>query len=200
MGASLRSRGAKVTYYTITGETLAEVSEQLKKKGPKDPISGKRLAGVTKLRLSVGLDRADYEPAGKIVEDEKSQGFSASGKVKKLEIGLSGVITLPRLQSNGLSKKAKAEWERFSKDLRKHQTQHLAVAERELCKIIEEIDAMRGDATGPSEKEAEQGAYSNLASQIRERYRTKIEARIEGAQQKWDSKSNYGPTLNVKVV
>ncbi|MEM9147423.1 MAG: DUF922 domain-containing protein [Pseudomonadota bacterium] len=199
MGASLRSRGAKVTYYTVAGESLPEIEEQIKKKGPKDPISGKRLAGVTKLRLSVALDRAEFEPAGKILEDEKTDLYACRGKVKKLEIGLSGVITLPRLQTKDLSKKARSEWERFAKDLRKHQTQHLAAAEAEINKVIVEIDEMRAEAQGVSTQEASDKAYAQLRRDLVERYRGNIDKRVEWAQQKFDNKNNYGPTLNTKI-
>ena len=196
MGITLKKGGTSTSSYAVKGDTLADISAQIDKSGPKDPNDGKRYSGSCKCEADLDSKTTKMD---KTVEP-KGDKFEAEMWMSGGTLTYTCKITMPKLGSNKLSKDAKKEWDRFYKSVETHENGHVTSYETELKAVIKEIEAMRGTGNGPSEKAAVQAAFKDFAGQFQ---KISLTARLNKNAAEYDKKNGHGKTqgavLNTKI-
>ncbi len=198
MAVKLTGKCPSPTYYKVKGATLADIRKDIDRSGPKDPNDGKQCAALTTTKLIVDLGKAEPAPAGPV--EQHGDIYFATAKLKSLTVRMESEILLPRLAGKGLSKKAEAEWARFEKALAIHEGKHFRLAHDEATAIVKEMQEMRAEGTGDSEREAARHAFANLLIALKEAYETGLDERLAEVHVKFDKKTGHGPKLDTKVV
>ena len=198
MAVKLTGKCPSPTYYTVKGDTLADIRKDIDRSGPRDPNDGKTCAALTMTRLVVDLGKAEPAPAGPI--EEIDGVFFATARLKALALRMESEILLPRLGSKALSKKAQAEWNRFEKALGVHEGKHFRLAHDECMAIAKEMEEMRAEGTGHSAREAAEHAFVNLLTALKDAYETGLDDRLSEVHAKFDKRTGHGPKLDTKVV
>jgi predicted secreted Zn-dependent protease len=187
MGITLKKGSASSASYSIKGDTLADISAQIDKSGPKDPNDGKRYSGSCLCKADLDSKSTKMD---KTVEP-KGDKFEAEMWMSGGTLSYACTITMPKLGSNKLSKDAKKEWDRFYKAVDTHENGHVTSYETELKALIKEIEAMRGKGNGSSEKDAVQAAFKNFAEQFK---KINLTDRLNQNAAAYDKKNGHGKT------
>ena len=202
MGIKITKTKPKITTYGVTGNTLKEVWDNVLKKGPKDPNDNKKVAALTETTIEVA-DRWDPEiRSGQCLPDGT---LETTVGVKNFSMTIEGAIKMPKLGTNGLSKTAKKEWDRFITKLDKHEREHMDVTEKLAKEIGKEIMKIEGVGLGADEKKSfEAGKAAFLKLYVAEYNGKKIAARINAEAKKFDKATKHGAkqgaTLNYDIT
>jgi len=190
MGCKIVVNAAKTTKYKVSGDTLKDIWADIEKKGPQDPNDKKRVAAITSTEIAVSSKWKEEVRDGKCMKDGSYQSVVG---VKDMTMTLSSTIKLPSLGSHKLSKKAKKEWDRFSKKLEAHEKEHVAKAKKLAEQIAAEIMALTGVGVAASyEDSVAQGKASFLAVYSSLYNGKLLSARINGVHAEFDKKSKHG--------
>ena len=185
---------ATTSEYTVSGTTLAEIWEDIKRKGPKH--KGKARAGKTTCPLSSGSVSLEDE-----VEDDKKSGEKvATARIKKFDLTMTCQIRIPKLASDaGLSDKAKKEWKRFLSELKSHEQEHVDVNHKEADAIAADAEALAGTGRHAEEKKAVKAARADFEKKFKAEFAgDKVDKRLEKVNDALDG-GGHGPTLDTSI-
>lgn len=121
------TRLEKVKFADLDGDTLKDIEKSVNKKGPKDQ-NGKRQYAVTECWVESNIfDRKDSDKRIEILSK-----ITAPVRDEKIRFGLQNVTLFLRgkleycapKNYRKLSKPAKKEWDRFFRELMRHEGQH----------------------------------------------------------------------------
>ncbi len=197
MAIKLAVTAPKWTYYTVKGDTLAAVWQDIIKKGPKDPNDNKKVAALTATSYSTSPawthEIVDQYP---IFDGQ----ITCKIKVKAWEVKFWSEIRFPKLGANKLSPAAKKEWTRFVGKLKPHELKHVAKAKAEMETIVKEFQAMESSAVGKDLKEAVKIARQNMEQDFAKTYGgKKIEDRLNKIHKKFDHNTGHGTSLDTTI-
>ncbi|WP_295812260.1 DUF922 domain-containing protein [uncultured Nitratireductor sp.] len=113
------------SYFSIGGETLSEIEEQLRSRGPHVQSTGQRHPGATRMEFKTKIT---YEE-----DDRRCRIAGANVSVK-------AQVFLPRWRNRKTAGPETAlVWDTLSKDIKRHEDSHLGIAKRYARKIENEI-------------------------------------------------------------
>ncbi len=193
MALSVKFGGVKTSYYAVEGKDLKTILASMMKKGPKE--GGKRLPALTVTPIKGNLKFAVK------FEKDKKKGYVAKVTVSGGSVIYSGAIKMPKLKSDkALSKKAKAEWKRFSAKLLDHEKEHVARAAKETKKIVKELAVLTLEAKGKTKKDALKAAQKAMISKVKESYADdKLRKRLLAIHESFDKESDHGVKQGAKL-
>jgi predicted secreted Zn-dependent protease len=117
------------SYYTIGGETLDELEEQLLTQGPQVSATGRKHPGATQMEFTTRLGYAETERDCKIV---------------KAEVELSARIILPRWRRPAAADQdVRMVWETLSADISRHEESHVVIAKNHARELEQALLAIR---------------------------------------------------------
>lgn len=206
MPATLRVTPVKVRNYKVSGDDLMAVWKNIKKKGPKDPNDGKRVAALTTTTLDVSsaVSSARFEGDGAIVTRRDGK-FEAKAKIKSMPVIYSSETLLPEVGANKLSMSAWVEWGRFKLKLAIHENEHVRKVKSDAVTIVADINSMRGVGVDADKSKAAFAAAGDLQKQIVKKYNGKsLEKRFNAIHKKLDKpkkrgRPGHGPVLDATV-
>jgi len=206
MPASLRVTPTKYKSYKVSGDDLEAILKNMRKKGPKDPNDGKRVAALTSttLDVSAAVSSARFEGDGEIVTRRDGK-FEAKAKIKSMTVAYSSETLLPEVGANKLSVQAWVEWGRFKLKLGIHEHEHVKKVKSDAVAIVADINAMRGVGIDADKGKAAFAAAGDLQKQIVKKYNTKtLEKRFNAIHKKLDKpkkkgRPGHGPVLDATV-
>lgn len=173
--------------YSVKGDTLADINAQIEKSGPKDPNDGKRYSGSCKCEAT--LDSSSTKTDQTVTQD--GEKFEVEMWIKDGTMNYPCTITMPKLGSNKLSKAAKDEWDRFLGAVSTHEDGHVDSYEVELKAVVKEIEALRGNGKGDTEKAAVKAALDDLKTQLGS---INLTTRLNKNAAEYDKKTGHGKT------
>ncbi len=180
--------------YTVKGDTLQDIWSDILKKGPKDPRSGKKVAGYTDCPVKPPT-KATYD--GNTDQDKKTGEYTVTVWFKAAELTMTGTIKMPKLASDKkLSAKAKQEWKRFMKLLIAHENEHVAVTEKAAKAFAADMQALTGVGVDIDKEEAKKKAGADL--QTNRQNLSSLQERLDKANKDLDS-GGHGPTLKTSI-
>ena len=190
MGNKITVTKPKITTYSVSGKTLKEVWANIEKKGPKAPNDNTKVAALTETTITVA-DRWDPESrGGRCLKNGKIETRVGA---KNIAMKVEATIKMPKLGSNGLSKAAKKEWDRFIGKLGKHEREHLDVTEKVAKTMGDEILKLVGTGLGDDEDKAFEAGKADFIKKYVASYNgKKVSARIAEASKKFDKSSSHG--------
>jgi predicted secreted Zn-dependent protease len=186
----------KEAAYKVSGKTLAEIWEDIQKKGPKD--GGQARAGHTSAEYDSPA-KSDFD--GETTPKEKNAPeYEAKVWFKDAGITVDTTIRLPALDSDkDLSDAAKKEWARFMKDLRAHEDEHVAATQSALEAAAKEIGKIEGTGKGKDKKAAIKAAQEDHADKMKAFDKAKLEKTVKDANKELDT-GGHGPTLRTSIT
>lgn len=192
----VKHTGTSNKWYTVKGDTLAEIWQSIEAKGPK--AHGKNVAGLTKCPVTVNPASTKFDH--KFTPGKKG-GFDAEIWHKSITLEYKCTIKMPKLASDKkLSAKAKTEWKRFMAELASHEQGHVQVTGKEAKAMGTEIDAMKFKGAGKDKKAAFKDAIKSYKAEFGKKYApAKVDARLEQAHKKFHGSKGHGPTLNTSI-
>lgn len=197
MPINLVIQAPKIKYYSIKGDTLEDIWNDIIKKGPKDPNDNKKVAALTYTSYKTS-SAWNHEIIDK---SEISDGqTTVKMKIKDLNILYWSKIKFPKLGSNKLSANAKKEWARFIAKLKPHEMEHVTKGKAEMDLIVKELEKMEGSGIGKGEEEAVSNARKHMEEAFQKKYgNKKIEERLNKVHKKFDHAKGHGPKLNYSI-
>lgn len=206
MPATLKVTPTKYRNYKVSGDDLMAILKNMKKKGPKDPNDGKRVAALTSttLDVSAAVSSARFEGDGNIVTLRDGK-FEAKAKIKSMAVAYSSETLLPEVGTNNLSVRAWIEWARFKLKLGIHENEHVKKAKSDAVTIVADISAMRGVGVDADKGKAALAAAGDLQKQIVKKYNAKtLEKRFNAIHKKLDKpkkkgRPGHGPVLDATI-
>ncbi|GMG82282.1 hypothetical protein LNKW23_14950 [Paralimibaculum aggregatum] len=200
MAVKLQVTAPKLKYYTVKGDTLKDIWQDILKKGPKDPNDNKKVAALSETSFSTSPSwNHQIVDSYKIFDGQTTCKI----KVKDWDVQYWSVITFPKLGANKLSAKAKKEWTRFVTKLKPHELKHVEKGLAEMKKVVKEFQAMESSAIGKDEKEAVALARANMEDHFVKTYGAggkKIEARLNKIHKKFDHATSHGTSLDTSIT
>ncbi|MFL4470745.1 DUF922 domain-containing protein [Tateyamaria armeniaca] len=196
----------KFRSYKVSGDDLMAVLKDLKKKGPKDPNDGKRVAALTTttLDVSAAVSSARFEGDGAITTRRDGK-FEAMAKIKSMPVVYTSETLLPEIGANKLSVSAWIEWARFKLKLGIHENEHVKKVKSDAVTIVADINAMRGTGVDADKGKAAMAAAGDLQKQIVKKYNaTSMAKRFNAIHKKLDKpkkrgRPGHGPVLDATV-
>lgn len=146
LGACWPAAAANVTrsysYFSVGGDTLAEIEEQLRAHGPHVQSTGERHPGATRMEFTTKIDYAET--------DNRC-------RVDDVHVSVDAKVFLPRWRNRPRAERATALiWDTLSRDIRRHEESHLRIAKRHGRRIEDAIKALRPRRDcAPLQEEAE---------------------------------------------
>lgn len=190
MAKKITDKGNRYAWLQLAGKSLADIDKERKTKGCKDPNSpGKRYYGLTEASIAV-------EPAniGAIAQNQLTRGATATVKFFDVEVKYWGLTTicLPKEKSK-LSSKATSEWDRFEKELIKHEKKHYDDAKDLATDMADEIMKLSASGKGDTIEDAGEDATKKLIELYKKKFGGgEIEKRINKAMKARDSIDGHG--------
>lgn len=197
MAAKLVVTSPKWNYYTAKGGSLEAVWKHIVKNGPKD--NGTNVAALTTTTVRFDPDRVRVQPDGRIRQDRRTGWYTATCKIKTLDVTMDTTIEAPRVSGPDLGIFAYAEWVRFLAAVYKHEEEHVEKAKREMATVISEMNRLRGEGYAETERDAAQAAQEDLVTRLYDGFMGKLDARLEKIHAKFDKATGHGPTLDLRV-
>lgn len=206
MPASLKVTPVKYRTYKVSGDDLNAILKDMKKKGPKDPNDGKRVAALTSttLDVSAAVSSAKFEGDGGIIT--RSDGkFEAKAKIKSMPVLYYSETLMPEIGANKLSVRAWVEWARFKVKLGIHENEHVKKVKSDAVTIVADINAMRGVGVDADKGKAAFAAAGDLQAQIVKKYNgTTLKKRFNAIHKKLDKpkkrgRPGHGPVLDATI-
>lgn len=193
---TVKADAPKIAAYKVSGKTLAEIWEDIKKNGPKD--GGKSRAGFT--RTPVDLPNSYKFDEEENDKPKKKDDVEWKITVKSGEIKVGATIQMPDLDSDKeLSEKAKKEWARFVKELKAHEDEHVAATTAEAEAVAEEITKLEGVGSGKDKKAALKVANAEFAKAFKAAFDGgKFEKRLKKVNEDLDT-GGHGPVLDTAI-
>ena len=192
----VKHSGTSNKWYTVKGDTLAEIWQSITAKGPKS--HGKNVAGLTTCPVTVNAASTKFDQ--KFTPGKKG-GFDAELWHKAITLEYKCTITMPKLASDKkLSAKAKAEWKRFMAELTSHEQGHVKATAKEAEVMGTEIVTMKFRGSGKDKQAAFKDAVKAYKADFGKKYAPgKVDARLELVHKKFHSSKGHGPTLNTSI-
>ncbi|MCR8726291.1 DUF922 domain-containing Zn-dependent protease [Frigidibacter sp. ROC022] len=197
MPTKIINGGNKFKHIDLKGETLEAIDKQRRKSGCKDPNSpGKRFYGLTE--ATIALTPGEIIP---IFQSMMGLGAQVTVKFKDVEAKYSAVTTLCRPANKAkLTPKAKAEWERFEKELIKHEKLHFDDAKALADTVATEVHKMSVTGKGKTLEEAGVNAAKALKFEYSKTFTgKKLVDRINKGMAKRDSIDGHGTGSGAKL-
>ncbi len=104
------------SYFNISGRTVPEIEAQLERHGPRLASTGRRHPGATRMEFNTQIKYG-------VVARNRCAVTAASVKV-------SAKVILPRWKQRGAAQDVRFIWETLEADIKRHEEQHVAIAER----------------------------------------------------------------------
>lgn len=202
MGNKITVSSPKISTYSVSGDTLKDVWDDILKKGPKDPNDNKKVAAITETTIIIA-DRWDPEVrGGRCLTNGK---IETRVGVKNMSMTVEAAIKLPKLGSSKMSATAKKEWKRFIGKLESHEREHIDVTAKLAKTMGDEIMKIEGLGLGDDEDKAfEAGKAAFLKLFVASYDGKSIADRISKEAKKFDSKTGHGAkhgaTLNYDIT
>lgn len=197
MTKKITDKGNRYAYVQLAGKTLEEIDKERKKSGCKDPNSpGKRYYGLTEATIEVQPGEVGCLNAMFL-----SRKAVATAKFFDVEVKYHGLTTicLPRDKSK-LSGKAKAEWDRFEKEVVKHEALHYDDARVLAEDIAKEVMSLSATGKGDTIEDAGKDALWQLEKAYRKAFGgTELEKRINKAMKDRDAIDGHGSGSGAKL-
>lgn len=192
MPINVRKGGVRTQTYAVKGDSLADIWDYIKRRGPRDPNDGKRYSGLCRCEAALHPNSVKWEFA----TEQAGRKFESQIWMVKGKISYNCKITMPKLGRNSLSKDAKREWNRFVAAVGTHEQGHVKSYGKELKRIASEIEALKVSGTGRDENAAKRAAYQNYAGEL-----SKIDmtARLNADAAKYDRKTKHGEKQGAKL-
>jgi predicted secreted Zn-dependent protease len=186
----------KEAAYKVSGNTLAEIWDEIQKKGPKD--GGQARAGYTTAEYDSPA-KSDFD--GETTPKEKgAPEYEAKVWFKDARITVKATIQVPALDSDkDLSAEAKKEWARFMKALRAHEDEHVAATQAALEAAAKGIAKIEGTGKGKDKKAAIKAAQEDHADKMKAFDKDKLKVLVADANKKLDT-GGHGPTLKTSIA
>ncbi len=198
MTITVKHTGTANKTYKVEGETLADIWNDILKKGP--VVNGKHVAAKTV--CPVEMKASSVKMDHKIVASKKTKGhFDAELWHKKGAMTFKCTVLMPKLASDkALSPKAKKEWRRFLGKLAGHEKEHETLTGHEASHLAAEMDGLKFKGTGASEKKAFDAAVKTFRKEFTKNYGgTKIDDRLKEAHKSFDAKTGHGASQGAKL-
>ena len=176
--------------YTVSGKTLMDINDDIKKKGPLDPNEGRRYSGSCLGKLNLSITDKDWD----FQTTPDSTPVEVTVTVKGGTLASSPAITMPKLASDkDLSSAAKQEWKRFVGAVATHENGHADSLYNLAVKISGDINKLSGTGSGKDEKTAKVAAHKDIVSQIQKEYGgTGMDDRVKDDIKAYDAKTKHG--------
>jgi predicted secreted Zn-dependent protease len=183
--------------YKIGGDTLSDLVDEMKKKGPIDPNESKRYSGKCFGKLSIDLPKGSSVTLKSLSE---SPAF-------ELEATLNGTvtvdctITMPALASDKkLSAAAKKEWTRFLGAVDRHENGH-AEAYLDLAKdVAKKLTELKATGKGPDKKTAAMAAIQDIQAQVLALYGgNQLDDLMKASAKAYDAQNKHGESQGAKL-
>jgi predicted secreted Zn-dependent protease len=190
-----RIASTKNKTYTVSGDTLEDIWNDIRKKG----LKGSDVVGAADTGVSTpNITKFDEEEDKKAAKKKDEEGWVVTGKPADVKVEV--VITLPNLKSDRkLSPKAKKEWQRFVKEVSAHEDEHVEAAMNVAKEIAEELTKMRGAGSGKDKKASIKAAEADFVKKYKAAYGgDKVAKRVQKAHDAFDAKGNTF-TLDVNI-
>ncbi|MCE7030665.1 DUF922 domain-containing Zn-dependent protease [Jiella avicenniae] len=128
--ASIRE---KTTYFAVRGSTLAELDQDLNRRGPYVSDTGIRHPGATQVKFD-----------GKVTYKRTPDGCAVDATNLSLDLEM----TLPKwIQPKRVPARTKLIWETLEKDIHRHENRHAAIATNWLKRMESAIRNLRTEPT-----------------------------------------------------
>ncbi|NDW05438.1 DUF922 domain-containing Zn-dependent protease [Jiella pacifica] len=119
----------KTTYFAVRGSTLAELDQDLNRRGPFVSDTGIRHPGATQVKFD-----------GKVTYKRTPEGCAVDATNLSLDLEM----TLPKwIQPKRVPAHTKLIWETLEKDIRRHENRHAAIARNWLKRMESAIRNLR---------------------------------------------------------
>jgi predicted secreted Zn-dependent protease len=102
------------SYFDIAGRTVPEIETQLEQKGPRLASTGRRHPGATRMEFNTNL---------------KYGQMKGRCAVTNVTVRVSARVILPRWKQKGAERDVRYIWETLAADIKRHEDQHVAIAE-----------------------------------------------------------------------
>lgn len=120
------------SYFSIGGNTLAEIEKELAKHGPRVQSTGDRHPGATQIEFTTRL------------------GYSDSGSyctIVKASVGVKAKVILPRWRQRGSSDgETRLIWDTLSADIKRHEESHIIIAKNHARMLEDQLRGLRRQA------------------------------------------------------
>lgn len=113
--ASAASLKKSYSYFDIAGRTVPEIETQLQQRGPRLASTGQRHPGATRMEFNTQI---------------KYQMTKRGCVIDKATVKVTAKVILPRWKQKGAERDVHFIWETLSADIRRHEEQHVAIAEK----------------------------------------------------------------------
>ncbi|WAP68585.1 DUF922 domain-containing Zn-dependent protease [Jiella pelagia] len=129
--AGAASVSEKTTYFAVRGSTLAELDNDLNRRGPFLAETGIRHPGATQVKFD-----------GKVTYKRTPEGCAVDAAALSLDLEM----TLPKwVQPKRVSARTKLIWDTLEKDIRRHENRHAAIAKNWLKRTESAIRNLRAE-------------------------------------------------------
>ena len=113
--ASAASLKKSYSYFDISGRTVPEIETQLQQRGPKLSSTGRRHPGATRMEFNTQITYGDIK---------------GRCGIAKATVRVSAKVILPRWKQRGADRDVKFIWETLAADIKRHEEQHVAIAQK----------------------------------------------------------------------
>jgi predicted secreted Zn-dependent protease len=194
MGVTVKKGTVKKNAYSVSGATLADIWADIQKNGPKHKGAARAGKTVCKVNMNPSSSKIDFKTT------PSSSGFEAEASMTKGELTYDCTMQVPKLKSaSGLSSAAKAEWDRFMKELETHEDEHVTDFGKEAGKIGKDIDALTAKGKGADKKKAEKAALAEYTKAFNKDFsEAENDKRMNASADALDA-GGHGPTLNTSI-
>lgn len=118
------------SYFDIAGRTVPEIERQLEQRGPRVSTTGQRHPGATRMEFKTQL---------------KYGNKNGRCTITHVSVNVSTKVILPRWRQRGAAQDVRLIWETLEADIKRHEEQHVAIAERYGRELDAALRAIRGD-------------------------------------------------------
>ncbi len=146
--AGAASISEKTSYFAVRGGTLAELDNDLNRRGPFLAETGIRHPGATQVKFD-----------GKVTYKRTPEGCAVDATNLSLDLEM----TLPKwIQPKRVSERTKLIWNTLEKDIRRHENRHAAIAKNWLKRMESAIRNLRAEPNC--------GAMEEMVNVVTQRY------------------------------
>lgn len=129
--ADAASLSKSYTYFSIGGTTLAEIEQELHKRGPKVQSSGARHPGATRMEFTTRVGYGERNGRCGVVE--------AAVRVK-------AEMILPRWNKRGRADDdTRLVWDTLAADIKRHEESHVVIARNHARELEQALKEIRGE-------------------------------------------------------
>ena len=195
MGVTVKKGTVKTSEYSVSGDTLAAIWSDIQKNGPKH--KGSARAGLTTCELDMDASSSKIE----FTTSGSGKDYEAEATMTKGTLNYDCEIKAPKLKSDsGLSAAAKAEWDRFMKELLAHEQEHVTDFGKTATQIGKDIDALKATGKGADKKKAEKAAFEAYKKSYASKFsKDATDKRLAAGADALDS-GGHGPTLKTSIT